>query len=510
MSFPTLRRLLAAGLVLALIPAAPRADTATSAPAAPPVLESKPPLSAEERQKLLASADSLFGDGSYEGASSVFDSLLERDPKDEQALRGKGYCLFFMHRDPEAEAVAKRLMAAHPKNPDGPLLLGQLAQQYGHLDEARQLFTLARDVNPADPDGARHLAEVLAMTGQLQNSRTVLQRSRDTVPLAEQGDTYMLSIDLAPTLSDRIALMKEMQQHYPNLADKIAKQIAKLETIRTVKDDRLGAGWIDGPSAVLQGKAEDGGWRIKAMINHKPVTLRFASASSYLVLTSAAAARLKLTTTEVLRDARGAPLYLLDSLTLDKLTLTAVPAAQAAGALPADVDGVFGLALLKEFVVRLFPLEARLEIFPENSPPQADNNSTPVYFDGGVPLVQVKLDGQGPFMMRLETGAPAAALNRRHLDLFKMSAQGDLIKTVHRFEFAGLTLAMPSVPAPRLTDGLIYHMGLIGISNLPPVFEVRASKGYISYPTLAPLIQGEGSAPAPRKPAGKPPAKKNP
>jgi Flp pilus assembly protein TadD len=508
MSFPSLRHLLAAGLALTFI-ALPAIADATSAAAAPPrALEGKPPLSAEERKKLLASADALFGGGSYDGAVSVFDSLLERDPADEEALRGKGYCLYFLHRDAEAEALAKRLMTAHPQNPDGPLLLGQLALQYGHIDEAKQLFTLARDVKPADPDAARHLAEVLAISGQLQNARSVLKRSREAVPAGELGDTYALSIDLAPTLTDRIALMKEMQQRYPKLAQSIGKQVARLEAIRTGKSDKLASGWIDGPGATLQGKAEDGGWRLKGMINHKPVTLRFASGSPYLVLTPAAITRLKLAPAEVLRSAGGGPLYLLDSLSLDKLNLAAVPAVPAGGAIPGgpggEVDGIFGLSLLRDFVVRMFPLEAKLEILPESTPPQVDNNSTPLYFDGGVPLVEVQFDGQGPFLMNLDTGAPAAALNRLHLDRFKLSAERSLLKESHDFGFSGLTLRMPSVPVYPLNDGQIYHMGLVGVANLPPVFEVRANKGYISYPTMVPLPK-TGSAPAVEK--AKPPVK---
>ncbi len=353
MSFPSLRHLFAAGLALIFIAGPARADATSAAAAPPPALDARPPLSAEERKKLLASADALFAGGSYEGAISVFESLLERNAADEDALRGKGYAYYFMHRDTEAEAVAKQLMAAHPKNPDGPLLLGQLALQYGHIEEAKQLFTLARDVKPADPDAARHLAEVLAISGQLQNARSVLKKSREAVPAPELGDTYALSIDLAPTLGDRIALMKEMQQRYPKLAQGIGKQIARLEAIRTEKADKLSAGWLNGGGATLQGKAEDGGWRLKGMINRKPVTLRFASGSPYLVLSPAAITRLKLAPAEVLRGAGGAPLYLLDSVTLDKLNLAAVPAIQAGAAIPGEVDGIFGLALLRDFVVRM-------------------------------------------------------------------------------------------------------------------------------------------------------------
>jgi hypothetical protein len=76
---------------------------------------------------------------------------------------------------------------------------------------------------------------------------------------------------------------------------------------------------------------------------------------------------------------------------------------------------------------------------------------------------------------------------------------------------------MPSVPVYPLGDGLVYHMGLIGVANLPPVFEVRANKGYISFPTLVPLTQDErapapgnrGSSPAKKAP-GKPPVKDRP
>lgn len=508
MHFPSLRQLLAAGLALTFIAPSAFADATSAASAPPPSLTGKPPLSAEDRKKLLASADDLFKSGSHEGALSAYESLLERDAIDEDALRGKGYALYFMHRDSEAEVIAKQLMTAHPKNPDGPLLLGQMALQYGHVEEAKLLFTLARDVKPADPDGARRLAEVLAISGQFQNARNVLKRSREVVPAPELGDTYTLSIDLAPTLAERIALMREMQQRYPDLAQKIGKQIAKLDAIRTGHANKLIDGWLDGPEATLQGKAEDGGWRIKGLINRKPVTLLFASASPYLVLTPEAVARLQVATTEVLRDARGAPLYLLDSVKMDKLTLSAVPANLAAAALPPGIDGIFGLAMLRDFVVRIFPLEARLVILPEATSPQADNNSTPIYFDGGVPLVEVLLDGQGPFLMNLNTGAPAPALNRLHLDRFKLSAERSLIKEPHDFSFSGLTLQMPSVPVYPLTDGQIYHMGLIGVGNLPPVFEVRANKGYISYPTLVPLPP-EGSAPAPGK-TGKPPVKDKP
>jgi hypothetical protein len=169
------------------------------------------------------------------------------------------------------------------------------------------------------------------------------------------------------------------------------------------------------------------------------------------------------------------------------------------------LDGVFGLALLRDFVVRIFPREARIVVLPEGTPPQADNNTAPLWFDGGIPLVPVLLDGRGPLLMRLDTGVPAPALNRNLLGLLGLEADGPLIRAPHAFGFAGMTVEMPETPALPFNDGSLRHLGVIGVSSLPPVFEVRAGKGYLSYPGLRLLpASAPGAKPAAAPRGGKP------
>lgn len=493
--------LLLCGLCAALPSLASTAGA--SAPAAADVRPT--PLDPAARDSLLATANQLWREGRDDGARVLFERLMESNGGEIPVLAAIGDWQLGTGRDKEAEATGRALVAADPGAAAGPLLLGRVAMLYGRLDDAATLLAAAFQLDPGRVDGAVLHARLLEMSGRRKSAAEVLRLAREKAPPASLTILYGEAVDLTPVIAEKTGLLRELAGRRPDLAERINIKIAQLEALGV---ERLGEGRLAGAQAVLSGKSIEGGWTMPATIDGKPATLMFASACPQLILTPAAAERLGLKTVAGLHDGLGQPNGLARTVKLGGLTLSAVPVAPAGGPLPAGVDGVFGLALLRDFVVGVSPYDARLVVLPESTPPQEDNNTTPIWFDKGVPLVQVLFDGRGPLLMRLDTGVPAGAINRNWMSLLGLQAEGPKIPSPHAFSFAGMTMEMPEIPALPLSDGLFRHMGMIGLNNLPPIFEVRASKGYVSYPAISVLpASAPGSAPR-AKPAGAPRAGK--
>ena len=508
LKFPPLPVLAALGA--ACISGSSGLHAATSTPGSIPVsaaaATAPAPLSVEDRRKLIASAESLWAAGAESGVNAIYQSLFDRDPDDALALRSQASWQFLSGRDFEAEVTARHLAKAHPDDPHGAFLLGRLALVYGRVDDALPLLTAARDSDPADPQFAIALAQAFALNARPVNAAATLRLNREKGKPEQMAGNYAMAMELTPVIAERMALIREMATALPALAVKLN---AEADRFATYKEPRFNGGTLEGGPVRLAGIPVAGGWKIKGAINGKAVTLLFASGSPSLLLTPEAIARLQLTPDEFLRDGSGNRPYLLDALKLDRFTLTQTPAGTTAGALGMPgVDGVFGLNLLRDFVVRLYPQNGWLEILAPETPPQQDNNTTPIYFDRGFPLVQVLVDGHGPLLMRLDTGVPAPALSREHLDELHLQTDGPLINSEHRFDFAGMSITMPRVPAYPISDGDLHHYGLIGAASLPLVFEIRASKGYLSYPTQ--VLLPPASAPGSRSGAGKPRTKPKP
>ena len=479
---------------------------ATSAPGSGPVpvmtATAPAPLTVDERRKLIASAESLWAAGAESGVSAIYQSLYDRDPDDAMALRSEAMWQFLSGRDAEAETTARHLAKAHPDDPHGAFLLGRLALVYGRVEDALPLLTAARDSDPADPQFSIALAQALALSARPLNAAAALRLNREKGKPELMAGNYALAMELTPVIAERVALMREMAAAFPAFAVKLNAQADKFAAY---KEPRFNAGKIAGGPVRLAGVPVAGGWKINGVINGQAVTLLFASGSPSLLLTPDAARRLQLAPDELLRDGSGKPVYLLDTLKFDRFTLTQAPAGITAGPLSLPgVDGVFGLSLLRDFVIRLYPQNGTLEILAPETAPQQDNNTTPIYFDRGFPLVPVLVDGRGPLLMRLDTGVPAPAFSRAHLGELHLQADGPLINSQHRFDFAGMSISMPQVPALPISDGDLHHYGLIGTTGLPVVIEIRANKGYLSYPTqiLLPPASAPDSRSGPRKPRG--------
>ncbi|NET25341.1 retropepsin-like aspartic protease [Okeania sp. SIO1I7] len=78
-------------------------------------------------------------------------------------------------------------------------------------------------------------------------------------------------------------------------------------------------------------------------------------------------------------------------------------------AIPGNLSGVLGLDFLKGFDVIINPQTSQLELLPPSS---SVNNAIPLIGRMGVMLAEVKINGKGPFLFLLDTGADLMVLSQ--------------------------------------------------------------------------------------------------
>ncbi|NYF78037.1 tetratricopeptide repeat protein [Granulicella arctica] len=126
------------------------------------------------------------GEKGFAKAAQEFRRELALHPDDYFSLSQLGYIALNEHRLPEAEADLKRAAALDPRNPDNPLLLGQVYAQLNQPEQAEQALrmsiALTTDLsrNHYQVQRAHYLlGRLLLQTGHADEAKEQMQLSAD-------------------------------------------------------------------------------------------------------------------------------------------------------------------------------------------------------------------------------------------------------------------------------------------------------------------------------------------
>ncbi len=126
------------------------------------------------------------GEKGFAKATREFHLELARHPDDYFSLSQLGYIALTEHRTQEAEAALKRAAALDPRNPDNPLLLGQVylqLEQPAKAEEAlRRSIALTTDLsrNHYQVQRAHYLlGRLLMQSGRTEEGKQEMQASQD-------------------------------------------------------------------------------------------------------------------------------------------------------------------------------------------------------------------------------------------------------------------------------------------------------------------------------------------
>ncbi|MBQ0039378.1 MAG: tetratricopeptide repeat protein [Treponema sp.] len=84
----------------------------------------------------------------YKQAKDYYTKALAREPKNEDALLGKGQCEYYLERDDEAKELLQKLVDVNPYNVDAYLYLGKIAYANDEYKIASDHAKKALDIDP--------------------------------------------------------------------------------------------------------------------------------------------------------------------------------------------------------------------------------------------------------------------------------------------------------------------------------------------------------------------------
>ncbi len=139
------------------------------------------------------------GEVGYPRAIEEFNRELALHPDDYFSLAQLGNIALTQHRLEDAESYLKRAMSLDPRNPDNPLLLGQVYLQLKKLPEAEQAFRKAIELT-TDPSRNHYqvqrahylLGRVLLQMGRADDAKVEMQISADLLKQNMQLDQARL------------------------------------------------------------------------------------------------------------------------------------------------------------------------------------------------------------------------------------------------------------------------------------------------------------------------------
>lgn len=169
------------------------ASAPASPPAARPAAASRPPSSPE--QSALAKAEQLLRSGDLKGAHRAFDELVRRDPRDADALAGRGRAAAAQDR---ADPALKDFAAALAVQPDNGVALNARGNLYVALNRPEQAipdFDAALAANPKDDVVLYNRGLAFKQMGRLDRAirdfDAVLRITpRDALTLIGKADAY--------------------------------------------------------------------------------------------------------------------------------------------------------------------------------------------------------------------------------------------------------------------------------------------------------------------------------
>ncbi len=195
----------------------------------------------------------------YEEATAKVYELINKDPKDAEALAVMSYILLKSGRIDNAREMAKRAMAIDTQLFRPYMVLARVHFQQSGFNEALDLARQALVINPESFEAYRIIGEIYLRRGLTQDAITVFKEAVRLSPenpelLNLMSSSYIKSKQYDHALSTLLAL-QEIDSNYPgahfnlavvyaNMKDghKAMKHIAKAEKLYAQEDNILWMG----------------------------------------------------------------------------------------------------------------------------------------------------------------------------------------------------------------------------------------------------------------------------
>lgn len=140
---------------------------------------------AEKLQKaaseVKAAADKVRG-GDYDGAIAALGPILEKNPKDTNALYILGMAYQKKAQWPEAEAAFLQVRELTPNFPAVHYQLGVCFQQAGEADKALASYARAMELDPANPDSAYNSGLILFSQSRAAEALVLFEKALALAP----------------------------------------------------------------------------------------------------------------------------------------------------------------------------------------------------------------------------------------------------------------------------------------------------------------------------------------
>jgi tetratricopeptide (TPR) repeat protein len=153
----------------------------------PPVVMVSQDVLAEAEKMQKAAADvkaaaEKVKSGDYDGAVTALGPILEKNPKDSNALYILGMAYQKKAQWPEAEAAFLQVRELTPNFPAVHYQLGVCFQQSGEADKALASYARAMELDPANPDSAYNSGLILFSQSRVAEALALFEKALALAP----------------------------------------------------------------------------------------------------------------------------------------------------------------------------------------------------------------------------------------------------------------------------------------------------------------------------------------
>ncbi|MDH3412492.1 MAG: tetratricopeptide repeat protein [Gammaproteobacteria bacterium] len=136
----------------------------------------------EETRQLLGTAVRLLQIGQLSRARSLFEQVLEREPRNADGLQFFGLFCFECGEVDRARELIESAIAENPRVAPYHDNLGKVLESQGDLDQALTAFLKANELEPGVADRKFNMGVVLQRMGRLEDAERQLRQAIDSQP----------------------------------------------------------------------------------------------------------------------------------------------------------------------------------------------------------------------------------------------------------------------------------------------------------------------------------------
>lgn len=161
-----------------------------------------------DQEGLRAKGNVFLQNGHYKEAERIYREVLSSHPNDVKSLVNLGFVLKEQKRLVEARVYLKRAISLHTEDSaasETHFLFGQIAEEQGQLEDARQSFAMAFELNPHFKFACRDLCRVLFLLGKLDAAQEVLTKGLTLHPEYPDFHYYQGNLHISNTQLEEAA-----------------------------------------------------------------------------------------------------------------------------------------------------------------------------------------------------------------------------------------------------------------------------------------------------------------